>query len=184
MEKKEFHVDLKKLSADPRLLVVIIAIACIALIGLCVYTASQISENEAKAYELNETIKRNQDEVRSLERLRDQSAQYEAQNAQYEKLLNNSGINQEELAKFFDKIVAEHNCRDELIEFLEGEPSGDVQSISARIVLTGEMSDIMDLCDDIVKQDRFYRIDSFILSEESSETENKRAEITVVAFSK
>lgn len=182
--KKDIKIDFKQLSADPRILVVIIAIACAALIGLCVYTSKQTKQTEAEVNKQVEVFEENRNAIANLLKLKSRSEQYLAQNEQYEKLITSDGLNQEELTVFFDKFVEGYGCRDTLIEFQESPTQSSISSIMIVIEVEGKMENIMALCDGIVTQDRFYRIDSVTFTQANEEDGTKKATINVVAFSK
>jgi len=180
--KKENKIDFKQLSADPRILVVIIAIACAALIGLCVYTSKQTKETEAQIKTQMETFEMNKASIQNLLILKARSEQYKERNAQYESLITSDGLNQQDFMIFFDDFCKAYGCRMTLIEFGEMGSEGDVQSLKFDLTVEGEFENLMAICDGIVTQDRFYRIDgvSFAPGNDS----NKVAHISVVAFSK
>lgn len=182
--KKDMKIDFKKLSADPRILVVIIAIACIALIGLCVYTSKITKENEIQLNEQVQTFEENKAAIANLLKLKSRSEQYLVQNEKYEKLITSDGINQEELTVFFDHFVENYGCRCTLIEFQEDPNASSIQSALMVLEVDGKMENIMALCDGIVTQERFYRIDSVTFAPGGTDEESKKATINVIVFSK
>ncbi len=180
--KKELKIDFKQLSADPRLLVVIIALACAALIGLCVYTANQTKATEEEIKTQLSVFQDNKASIEDLLRLKAQSEQYIKQNDEYEALITSDGLNQQDFMIFFDNFCKAYDCRMTLIEFGELIPVGEVQSQSFTLSVEGEFENLMAICDGIVTQDRFYRIDGVTFTNGNNGV--KVATINVVAFSK
>lgn len=180
--KKELKIDFKKLSADPRILVVIIAIACAALIGLCVYTAKQTKATEEEISKQISVFQENKGAIEDLLLLKARSKQYIKQNEEYEALITSDGLNQQDFMVFFDNFCKAYDCRMTLIEFGEMLPVGEVQSQSFTLSVEGEFVNLMAVCDGIVTQDRFYRIDGVSFAQGNGD--NKVATINVVAFSK
>ena len=180
--KEKKSIDLKQLSADPRILVVIIAIACAALIGLCVYTNKQTVETEAQIKSQMETFDQNKAAIQNLLILKARSEQYKERNAEYESLITSDGLSQQDFMIFFDGFCKAYNCRMTLIEFGEYANEGEIQSLKFNLTVEGEFENLMAVCDGIVTQDRFYRIDAVSFAPGSGD--NKVANISVVAFSK
>ncbi len=180
--KKEMKIDFKQLSADPRVLVVIIAIACAALIALCVYTSKQTKETEAQISSQVATFEENKAAIANLLTLKARSEQYIKQNEKYESLITSDGLNQQDFMVYFDDFCKAYDCRMNLIEFGEQSAEGDVQSLRFSLTVEGKFENLMAICDGIVTQDRFYRIDG--VSFTNGNDGNKVAYINVVAFSK
>ena len=180
--KKELKIDIKQLSADPRLLVVIIAIACAALIALCVYTNKQTTVAEEQVKTQFATFEDNKAAIAGLLQLKARSEQYIKQNKEYEKLITSEGLNQQDFMVYFDKFCKQYDCRMNLIEFGEMSSVGDVQSLNITLTVEGEFENLMAICDGIVTQERFYRIDGVTFNPATGD--NKVATINVVAFSK
>ncbi|MBE6835548.1 MAG: hypothetical protein E7515_04775 [Ruminococcaceae bacterium] len=180
--KKGINIDFKKLSSDPRLLVVIIAIACAALIALCVYTANQTKATEKQISDQVAVFKDNKTAIENLLSLKARSEQYVKQNEEYESLITSDGLNQQDFMVFFDNFCKAYDCRMTLIEFGEQGVVGEVQSLSFTLTVEGEFENLMAICDGIVTQDRFYRIDGVTFAPGTGD--NKVATISVVAFSK
>ena len=180
--KKDINIDFKKLSADPRVLVVIIVLACAALIALCVYTNNQTKLVEDEIQTQVSAFENNKQSIENLLLLKARSDQYLQRNEEYEALLTSDGLSQEEFMIYFDKFCKQYDCRMTLIEFGGTETIGDVQSLSIRLTVEGEFENLMAICDGIVTQDRFYRIDEVTFAMGSQG--KKVATINVVAFSK
>ena len=180
--KKEIKIDFKQLSADPRILVVIIAIACAALIALCVYTSKQTKETEEQLNNQISVFQENKSAIENLLALKARSDQYIKQNEEYENLITSDGLSQQDFMIFFDKFCNKYDCRMTLIEFGELGMEGEIQSQSFDLTVEGEFENLMAVCDGIVTQDRFYRIDGVTFS--SGNEGKKVAVIKVVAFSK
>ncbi|MBO4338338.1 MAG: hypothetical protein J5877_00260 [Clostridia bacterium] len=180
--KKEMKIDFKQLSADPRVLVVIIAIACAALIALCVYTSKQTKATEAQISEQVSVFEQNKSAIANLLTLKARSEQYIKQNEKYESLITSDGLSQQDFMVYFDGFCKAYDCRMNLIEFGEQSTEGDVQSLSFTLTVEGEFENLMAICDGIVTQDRFYRIDGVTFTPGSGD--KKVAVINVVAFSK
>ena len=180
--KKEIKIDFKQLSADPRILVVIIAIACAALIGLCVYTSNQTKATEEPLKSQIDTFEENKAAIANLLILKSRSEQYIKQNEEYENLITTDGLNQQDFMVFFDNFCKAYDCRMTLIEFGEMVSVGEVNSLKFTISVEGEFENLMAICDGIITQDRFYRIDGVTFA--PGNNDNKVATIDVVAFSK
>lgn len=180
--KKEMKIDFKQLSADPRILVVIIAIACAALIALCVYTAKQTKEVETQINEQVAVFQDNKVAIGNLLTLKARSEQYIKQNEQYEALITEDGLSQQDFMIFFDNFCKAYDCRMNLIEFGEQSAVGDVQSLNITLNVEGEFENLMAICDGIITQDRYYRIDGVTFAPGTGDS--KIATINVVAFSK
>jgi Tfp pilus assembly protein PilO len=180
--KKENKIDFKQLSADPRILVVIIALACAALIGLCVYTAKQTKEVEAQVKSHMAVFEENKSSIENLLKLKARSNQYLEKNEEYEALITDDGLSQQDMMIFYDNFCKQYGCRMNLIEFGEEATEGDVNSLKFKLTVEGKFENLMAVCDGIVTQDRFYRIDGVTFS--PSGEDNKIATIDVVAFSK
>jgi len=180
--KKEMKIDFKQLSADPRVLVAIIAVACAALIGLCVYTAKQTKEVETQVANQVQVFQDNKVAIGNLLTLKARSEQYIKQNEQYEALITKDGLSQQDFMIFFDGFCKAYDCRMNLIEFGEQSTEGEVQSLSFTLTVEGEFQNLMAICDGIITQDRYYRIDGVTFA--SGTGDLKVATINVVAFSK
>lgn len=180
--KKELNIDFKKLSADPRILVVIIALACAALIALCVYTSKETKANEAEVKTQVEAFEENKVAIENLLTLKARSNQYLKKNEEYEALIPSDGLSQQDMMIFYDNFCKQYDCRMNLIEFTGENTEGDVHSLSFNLTVEGKFDNLMAICDGIVTQDRFYRIDGVTFSQGGNG--NKIAVINVVAFSK
>lgn len=180
--KKDNKIDFKQLSADPRILVVIIAIACAALIGLCVYTNNQTKATQAEIDSQVVSFEQNKSAIANLLVLKSRSEQYVKRNAEYESLLTSDGLSQQEFMIFFDNFCKAYDCRMTLIEFGEQGTEGEIQSLQFNLTVEGKFENLMAVCDGIVTQDRYFRIDGVTFSPNNEET--KVANISVVAFSK
>lgn len=180
--KKDIKIDFKQLSADPRILVVFIAIACAALIGLCVYTSNQTKKTEELLKSQIDTFEENKVAIANLLTLKSRSEQYIKQNEEYENLITTDGLNQQDFMVFFDNFCKAYDCRMTLIEFGEMVPVSEVNSLEFTVTVEGEFENLMAICDGIITQDRFYRIDGVTFAPGSND--NKVATIDVVAFSK
>ena len=182
--KKGINIDFKKLSADPRILVVIIALACAALIALCVYTAKQTKQTQEQIKVEMSTFEENRARIASLLALKERSSQFMKQNEEYETLISSEGLDQKEFMIYFDRLCKQYSCNMTAVEFGEPGSEGGISSLSFDLSVEGEFKNLMALCDGIVTQDRFFRIDAVTFSQEGSDTSKKTATITVVAFSK
>ena len=184
MKKDANKVDFKQLSADPRILVVIISIACIALIALCVYTAKQTKETEAHIKTQVEKFEENKNAIQNLLVLKSRSEQYIEKNEEYENLITSNGLNQQDFMVFFDGFCKAYNCKMTLIEFGEQSTEGEIESLRIDMTVEGDFENLMAICDGIVTQDRYYRIDDVTFNPAGKGGDAKEAEISFVAFSK
>ena len=180
--KKELKIDFKQIAADPRVLVVIIVLACAALIGLCVYAANETKATEESIKKQVEAFENNKTAIENLLALKARSEQYMKQNEEYEALITSDGLNKQEFMVFFDNFANMYDCRLTLIEFDDALPENGIYSMTFRMTVEGDFENLMALCDGIVTQDRFYRIDAVTFAAGSGDF--KSADITVAAFSK
>ena len=179
---KESKIDMKKLSADPRILVVIIALACAALIALCVYTSKDTKQVEEQIKVQVENFDTNKAQITNLLELKSRSNQFLEQNEKYEALLTSDGLSQQDFMIYFDNFCKQYDCRMNLIEFGEEGTEADINYLKFTLTVEGKFENLMAVCDGIVTQDRFYRIDGVVFTPATGE--NKVATINVVAFSK
>lgn len=181
MKKELPKIDLKKIYADPRVFVVLISIVCIALIVVCVYTLKQTTATEASIAASVQEFNDNKAAIENLLALKERADIYEKQNEKYEKLITSEGFDQQKFMIDFDALCNDYNCRMTLITFQEQYDFGGVKNLPIQLTVSGKYNDIMSLCDAIITQDRFYRIDGLKIN---STSDQKVATIELVAVSK
>ena len=191
MKKELPKIDLKKLSANPVVFAVLISIVCIALLVVCIYTANQTKTTQAAIETSVQEFNTNKKSIEKLLDRKEKSDLYTQQNAKYEALITSGGFDQQQFMIDFDKISNDYNCRLTLITFGDQGSASGVKTQPIEITVTGSYNDLIALCDGIISQDRFYRIDGIKITSQggasaqnSTSSGTKSAVIDIVAFSK
>lgn len=175
----------KSLLDDVRLVIAVIAIACIALIVLTVFGTKSINETLIKIDDVKQEYKQNQAKIANLLALQSKSAEYKAQSDRYDAMLSREPLDQQQIMIDMETDVEKHNCMLTNITFGEQTNTGLVNQIEVKVSIVGEYADIMSFAHDTVNETEIKRIDSIIMKPQSSadkKNQNKTADITVVLF--
>lgn len=180
----------KKLMDDVRVFVALIAVVCIILIVFSVLGVRGINET-MEAIETQKTEYRNsQLAIANLKALQSRSSEYEALSAEYSKLIPNTTLDQQTIMIEMETRCDNAGCTLTDIQFAEATSTESVTQMMVTLSVTGDFSKILDLCNEIVTDEEFMRIDaiSMLSSGASSSADatntRKTAQISVVKFAK
>lgn len=174
---------------DVRVVIGVIAIACIGLIVMIVFGTKGIDETLVQIDEVKSEYKANQAAIANLLALQSRSQEYMDQRDQYNALISSDGLDQQQIMIDMENNVEAYNCMLSSITFGEQTTVGSVQQIAVTISINGTYDDIMRFCHDTVNGEQIKRIDTIKMSSsaagKSSTSETvKTADIVIVLFSK
>ncbi len=159
---------------DVRIVIAIMVVASIALVALIVYTTGLINEKIVEIDKAKQTYANNQTKIEGLLSLQAQSEQFKDQKEKYDAMISTDGLDQRQIMIDLEKEVESYNCRLNSLTFGEQSNTGLVNQISININITGDYTDIMRYCRDVVTGEKIRRIDTI----------NKEADIVIVEFSR
>lgn len=168
---------------DVRIVIAIIVVASIALIALIVYTTGLINEKIVEIDKAKQTYANNQTKIEGLLSLQAQSEQFKDQKEKYDAMISTDGLDQRQIMIDLEKEVESYNCRLNSLTFGEQSNTGLVNQISININITGDYTDIMRYCRDVVTGEKIRRIDTINMSPYAS-SDTKEADIVIVEFSR
>ncbi|MBQ9376141.1 MAG: type 4a pilus biogenesis protein PilO [Clostridia bacterium] len=168
---------------DVRIVIAIIVVASIALIALIVYTTGLINEKIVEIDKAKQTYANNQTKIEGLLSLQAQSEQFKDQKEKYDAMISTDGLDQRQIMIDLEKEVESYNCRLNSLTFGEQSNTGLVNQISVNINITGDYTDIMRYCRDVVTGEKIRRIDTINMSPYAS-SDTKEADIVIVEFSR
>lgn len=187
-----------KIIEDVRVFIVLMAIACVALIVMSVFGVKSANKTTA-AIELQKTeYSKNQLAIANLKALQSKSAEYEALRDRYAALIPNTTLDQQKIMIEMDERCEEGNCLLTDIQFGDFATGDGVSQLPVTLSVTGTFNDIMTLCQKIVTDQEYMRIDAISMSSSeatasASQTNTaaakktnstKTVQITVVKFAK
>ncbi|HAQ63025.1 MAG TPA: hypothetical protein DCR23_01040 [Ruminococcaceae bacterium] len=168
---------------DVRIVIAIIVVASIALVALIVYTTGLINEKIVEIDKAKQTYANNQTKIEGLLALQAQSEQFKDQKEKYDAMISTDGLDQRQIMIDLEKEVESYNCRLNSLTFGEQSNTGLVNQISININITGDYTDIMRYCRDVVTGEKIRRIDTINMSPYAS-SDTKEADIVIVEFSR
>ncbi len=168
---------------DVRIVIAIIVVASIALVALIVYTTGLINEKIVEIDKAKQTYANNQTKIEGLLSLQAQSEQFKDQKEKYDAMISSDGLDQRQIMIDLEKEVESYNCRLNSLTFGEQSNTGLVNQISVNINITGDYTDIMRYCRDVVTGEKIRRIDTINMSPYAS-SDTKEADIVIVEFSR
>ena len=168
---------------DVRIVIAIIVVASIALVALIVYTTGLINEKIVEIDKAKQTYANNQTKIEGLLSLQAQSEQFKDQKEKYDAMISTDGLDQRQIMIDLEKEVESYNCRLNSLTFGEQSNTGLVNQISVNINITGDYTDIMRYCRDVVTGEKIRRIDTINMSPYAS-SDTKEADIVIVEFSR
>lgn len=168
---------------DVRIVIAIIVVASIALVALIVYTTGLINEKIVEIDKAKQTYANNQTKIEGLLALQAQSEQFKDQKEKYDAMISSDGLDQRQIMIDLEKEVESYNCRLNSLTFGEQSNTGLVNQISININITGDYTDIMRYCRDVVTGEKIRRIDTINMSPYAS-SDTKEADIVIVEFSR
>ena len=168
---------------DVRIVIAIIVVASIALVALIVYTTGLINEKIVEIDKAKQTYANNQTKIEGLLALQAQSEQFKDQKEKYDAMISTDGLDQRQIMIDLEKEVESYNCRLNSLTFGEQSNTGLVNQISIIINITGDYTDIMRYCRDVVTGEKIRRIDTINMSPYAS-SDTKEADIVIVEFSR
>ncbi len=168
---------------DVRIVIAIIVVASIALVALIVYTTGLINEKIVEIDKAKQTYANNQTKIEGLLSLQAQSEQFKDQKEKYDAMISTDGLDQRQIMIDLEKEVESYNCRLNSLTFGEQSNTGLVNQISININITGDYTDIMRYCRDVVTGEKIRRIDTINMSPYAS-SDTKEADIVIVEFSR
>ena len=184
-EGKSSSGNAKNIFDDVRIVIAVIVIACIALIVLTVFGTKSINDTLVKIESVKQEYKENQAQIANLKALQSKSAEYKAQNDQYDSMLSKRPLDQQQIMIDMEADVEAHNCMLTNVTFGEQTNTGLVNQIQVTLSVTGSYSDIMSFAHDTVNGTEIKRVDSIIMKQQTSLEDKeplKNADITVVLF--
>ena len=168
---------------DVRIVIAIMVVASIALVALIVYTTGLINEKIVEIDKAKQTYANNQTKIEGLLSLQAQSEQFKDQKEKYDAMISTDGLDQRQIMIDLEKEVESYNCRLNSLTFGEQSNTGLVNQISININITGDYTDIMRYCRDVVTGEKIRRIDTINMSPYAS-SDTKEADIVIVEFSR
>ena len=188
-EPKADKAQTKNPLDDVRVVIGVIAIACIGLIVMIVFGTKGINETLVQIDEVKSEYKTNQASIANLLALQSRSQEYMDQRDQYNALISSDGLDQQQIMIDMENDVEAHNCILTNIVFGEQTATGSVKQIAVTISMSGTYDNIMQFCHDTVNGEQIKRIDTIKMTassggNSSASEANKSADIVIVLFSK
>lgn len=174
----------KSLLDDVRVVIAVLVVLILALIGLIVYETMNINNTKASIEEMKLKYTDNQNAIGQLVALQKQSELYKARKAEYDNMLSSEPLDQTEIMISLENQVESYKCTLNEITFDEVMNTGLVNQINVYVSVTGKYNDILRFCHDVVNEEQIKRIDKINMTQISKDSDEMKAELTIVEFSK
>lgn len=180
-----------KLVEDVRIFIILIAIACVALIVMSVFGIKSANKTTEAIAQQKTEYSKNQMAIANLKALQSKSYEYEALRDKYAELIPNSTLDQQKIMIEMEDLCDDGNCLLTDIQFGELLSGDGISQIPVTLSITGTFSNIVALCQGIVTAPEFMRIDAISMESQTDNSNNdktkadtKTVQVTVVKFAK
>ena len=183
-ENKKEKVGKSSLLDNVKVIIGIIAVACIALIVLIVQYNKKNNDTLKRIENVKAQIAVNRAEITRLEGLKVKLKEVEKQQEYYASKIPTKDFDEYRLRIEVEKFIEAHSCNmtgDPVVEF---STMSGVNQATITVQMTGDFSDIMRFCRDFVDTEEIRRIDRLSIEGGTKTGGLKTAEVVLVYFSR